>query len=72
MLLSRKTLKLSDLENWKKICFREFEASITNKIRPFPCIFGVKGFIKDQLRYAFMEEINHQDLAILLKEYLRM
>ncbi|MDY4281206.1 MAG: YqcI/YcgG family protein [[Pasteurella] mairii] len=69
-LLSRKDIQASHLEKWMEVCFNEFESSITNKIRLFPCIFGVKGFLKDQLRYVFMEEATPKNIAPYLKKFV--
>ncbi|BFU60664.1 MULTISPECIES: YqcI/YcgG family protein [Rodentibacter] len=42
-----------------------------NKVRPFPCVFGVKGFTKDQIRYVFQENIEPIYLANVLRDYLK-
>ncbi|WP_330168567.1 hypothetical protein [Bartonella grahamii] len=30
-------------EKWKQVIFKEFDATMNNAIRPFPCLFGVNG-----------------------------
>lgn len=41
-----------------------------NKVKPFPCIFGVAGFGFDQLRYCFSEDMAAADIAPALEHYV--
>lgn len=50
--------------------FDEFEAALTSKNRPFPCIFGVTGFKADRLRFAFPDPLTPKTLAPILDAYL--
>lgn len=70
MLLSRDDFKLMSPNHWEKKCFLEFEQTISSKLRPFPCVFGIKGFEDNQLRYICFEDISAKDLAIGLNEYI--
>ena len=56
--------------DWRRILFSEFEATLTSKSRPFPCVFGVTGFKSDQLRFAFLDPFDADNIAPLLAEYL--
>ena len=38
--------------SWQRVVYDEFAATISSPVRPFPCVFGVKGFETDQLRRA--------------------
>ena len=55
---------------WQRIVFSEFEAALTSTARPFPCVFGVTGLKKDQIRYAFPDPLDAKSLAPILAEYL--
>ena len=57
--------------SWQHVVFAEFEATLTSKSRPFPCIFGVTGLKADQLRYAFLDPLSPEDTAPVLRDYLR-
>lgn len=59
-----------DAQAWQRRVYSEFEATLTSKSRPFPCVYGTAGFQKDQLRFAFLEKIDAKSLAPILKEYL--
>ncbi|MCA8881668.1 MAG: YqcI/YcgG family protein [Rhodobacteraceae bacterium] len=56
--------------SWQRIVFSEFEATLTSKSRPFPCVFGVAGLKANQLRFAFPDPLNAETLAPILKSYL--
>ena len=56
---------------WQSIVFKEFEATLTSKIRPFPCIFGVAGFQQDQLRYGFSNELTAPDISSSLEHFIK-
>lgn len=55
---------------WQRVIFAEFEATLTSRSRPFPCVFGVAGFKADQLRYAFLDPITPETVAPILRSYL--
>jgi uncharacterized protein len=50
--------------------FKELEATLTNRVRRYPCVFGVAGFARDELRYGFSENLEATDVAAALKDYL--
>src|SRR6056297_2388938 len=56
--------------SWQRIVFAEFEATLTSKSRPFPCIFGVTGLKSNMLRYAFVDPLDPESLAPVLREYV--
>ena len=56
--------------SWQRIVFSEFEATLTSRARPFPCVFGVTGFAKDQLRFTFPDPMTPETLAPLLADYV--
>ncbi len=56
--------------SWQGVLFAEFEATLTSKSRPFPCVFGVTGQKADQLRYAFLDPLTPETVAPVLKDYL--
>ena len=58
------------LGTWKNVVFKEFESTLMNKSRPFPCLFGVAGFKKDQLRFAFSENMQAEDIAAPLEHFV--
>lgn len=59
-----------DNPSWQRVLFSEFEATLTSKSRPFPCVFGVTGIKADQLRYAFLDPLTPETLAPALRSYL--
>ena len=69
-------MRRSDVEasfgpgSWQRKVFAEFEATLTSKVRPFPCVFGVSGFERDELRYVFLETITGRALAEPLRAYI--
>ncbi len=56
--------------SWQRIVFAEFEATLTSKSRPFPCVFGVTGLKSNKLRYAFIDPLDAEGLAPVLGEYV--
>lgn len=56
--------------SWQRIVFSEFESTLTSSSRPFPCVFGVTGLRKDQLRFAFPDPLTPESLAPLLADYV--
>lgn len=56
---------------WQRVVFSEFESTLTSRSRQFPCIFGVTGFKKDQLRFAFPDPLTPESLAPILRDYLK-
>ncbi|WP_349294961.1 YqcI/YcgG family protein (plasmid) [Thioclava sp. 'Guangxiensis'] len=57
-------------QDWQRVVFSEFDAALTSKSRPFPCVFGVAGFKTDRLRFAFPEPLTPETLAPILRSYL--
>ena len=55
---------------WQSVVFAEFESTLTSKSRPFPCVFGVSGLKRDQLRFAFLDPLSPEALAPMLKSYV--
>ena len=55
---------------WERIVFSEFESTVSSESRPFPCIFGVTGLRKDQLRFTFPDPMTPETIAPLLGEYV--
>lgn len=56
--------------SWERVVFAEFEASLTSKSRPFPCVFGVAGFRSNSLRFGFVQSLQAAEIAAMLNEYL--
>lgn len=56
-------------EKWKQVVFNEFDAIMNNKIRPFPCIFGVNGYQKDMLRFGFYKKLTAENIMEDLINY---
>lgn len=56
--------------SWQRVVFSEFEATLTSKSRPFPCVFGVSGLKAGHVRYAFPDPLTPETLGPLLKDYL--
>ncbi len=56
---------------WQRVVFSEFESTLTSRSRQFPCIFGVTGFKKGQLRFAFPDPLTPETLAPVLRDYLK-
>lgn len=61
------------LQLWEKHALDTFEAKMTNKNRPFPCIPATQGFSLNHLRYGFVgdprENTSINQFADLLSEY---
>lgn len=57
--------------SWQAVIFREFEAVLTSKSRPFPCIFGVAGFTSNQLRFDFLDQLSAKHVSPILSNYLK-
>ena len=56
---------------WESVVFKEFETTLTSTIRPFPCIFGISGFRKDQLRYSFIDRLTAFNISSSLEHFVR-
>lgn len=56
--------------SWQRIVFSEFESTLSSKSRPFPCIFGVTGLQKDELRFAFCDPMTPETIAPVLEDYV--
>lgn len=57
--------------SWESVVFAEFESTLTSKSRPFPCVFGVSGLKRDQLRYVFVDPISPENRGPILEAYLK-
>ena len=42
-------------EKWQRIAFEEFSERISGSSQIFPCTFGTNGFLKDHIRYSFLD-----------------
>lgn len=56
--------------SWQRVVFAEFESSLGNQARPFPCVFGAKGWSDNQLRYVFLDHLDARCVAQALTAYL--
>lgn len=56
-------------EKWKQVVFKEFDAIMNNKIRIFPCLFGVKGYQKNMLRFGFYKKLTAKNIKEDLVNY---
>lgn len=66
----RDILATPDRAPWERVVFSEFEATLTSRARPFPCVFGVAGLKADQLRYAFLDPLDADTVAPVLRDYI--
>nr|WP_232311147.1 YqcI/YcgG family protein [Robertmurraya korlensis] len=61
------------LDNWERTTLEKFEAKMTDKERPFPCIPATIGFSTNQLRYGFVDDPRElssiYELGRLLEEF---
>jgi uncharacterized protein len=59
VLLSRADINdgqsATNIPDWGRSIFKEFEQSMSSNDPSFPCIFGVIGFHSDRLRYGFFD-----------------
>jgi uncharacterized protein len=55
---------------WQNVLFAELAAVLHSVDRPFPCLFAVRGFEDDQLRYVFLDEPSLPALASSLACYV--
>ncbi|WP_257986004.1 YqcI/YcgG family protein [Bacillus sp. M6-12] len=64
---------LSQLQGWQLKALEEFEAKMTDKVNPFPCIPAAQAYASNQVRYGFAGDPRDQstarEVAALLKEY---
>ena len=63
--------KTSQRADWKHVVFKEFESTLLSKTRPFPCLFGVAGFQKNQLRFAFSEDMRAEEIITPLAHFVK-
>ncbi|WP_226580376.1 YqcI/YcgG family protein [Halobacillus litoralis] len=63
----------TDLADWQKEVYEHFSIMMTSKDNAYPCVPGVQGFVKNMLRFGFVEDprtdSSADGLACLLKEY---
>ncbi|WP_462412474.1 YqcI/YcgG family protein [Neobacillus sp. Marseille-QA0830] len=58
------------LNEWEKSILASFEAKMTDKKKPFPCIPATIGFSMNQLRYGFISDPRDDSSIIELGELL--
>ena len=58
------------VSTWQSVMFSEFEAQMSSEARPFPCIFGVTGYLLDQLRYLFLDPFDVGVLGAQLAQFV--
>lgn len=58
------------LAPWERSALEKFEAKMTDKERPFPCIPATIGFATNQLRYGFVGDPRKYDSIQALAELL--
>ncbi|SLN19135.1 YqcI/YcgG family protein [Roseovarius albus] len=63
--------QIFEANSWQRKVFNEQATSFRSRSRLFPCTFGVAGFESDQLRYAFSESMNPEEVANALLQYLK-
>lgn len=56
---------------WQKVVFQEFESTLTSRTRKFPCVFGVAGYLSQQLRFGFSSKMVPEDIAPLLHHFIK-
>ncbi|WP_409250803.1 YqcI/YcgG family protein [Bacillus sp. SCS-153A] len=63
----------TDLEEWKISAYKDFSSMMLNTENPYPCVPGIQGFQKDQLRFGFtgnpQDDTSHIEFASMLKTY---
>lgn len=70
-------LKAGDIEacfsprDWQYIVYQDLRSTLESEIRLFPCIFGINGFKKGQLRFLFLETIDAHGLAGPLRDFVQ-
>nr|WP_267897283.1 YqcI/YcgG family protein [Peribacillus saganii] len=64
---------ISQLQDWQLKALEEFNAKITDKEHPFPCIPAAQAYASNQIRYGFAgdprDRSTARQVAALLKEY---
>jgi uncharacterized protein len=72
-LYKDKTSERKQLRQWESTALEKFEAKITDKEKPFPCIPATIGFTLDQLRYGFVGDPRSSttinEVSLLFSEY---
>jgi FPC/CPF motif-containing protein YcgG len=58
-------------DDWRLPVFREFASTLESEARPFPCLYGITGYRTNQLRFAFLENIEAARLAPILEDYIK-
>ena len=74
MLQNSDILAFED-SDWRKEMFNYFSNDMTSKSPAFPCVFGATGFIKNQLRYVFMNDAEEESIMQLsesMHNYLKV
>jgi FPC/CPF motif-containing protein YcgG len=69
MLQSSDILTFND-SDWRREVFDFFSTDMTSETPAFPCVFGAAGFVKDQLRYIFLDDAEEQSIKQLSESLL--
>ena len=56
-------------EDWQYHVFHEFQSTLRDDHRPFPCVFGVAGLRGGHLRFGFSENMTAEEVAPMLREF---
>ncbi|MGG1675359.1 YqcI/YcgG family protein [Neobacillus sp. NRS-1170] len=68
-IYTKETLQQMALEHWQKDAMEKFEAKMTDKSKPFPCIPATQGYQLHHFRYGFIRNSNAKQLADMLEAY---
>jgi hypothetical protein len=58
-------------DDWQYHVFKEFESTLNNNTRPFPCVFGVAGLRGGHLRFGFSERMAADEVAPMLRHFVQ-
>jgi uncharacterized protein len=47
-----------------------WQGMLLSEVRQFPCVFGVSGFKSGQIRFAFLRDLDPQNLAEVLRQFV--
>lgn len=65
-----------DLETWQQEVYEYFSKMMNDRNHAYPCVPGIQGFVKNMLRFGFVEDplkpFTAQQLGEHLKEYGRI
>lgn len=74
MYENNEILKFEDTD-WRKEVFMSFANDLTSEDPKFPCVFGSSGFVKNQIRYDFLQGVTDVDITQLsqsLRSYVQI